>query len=145
MNTELYALDTARAKTAIERGEIGIEMMKAQERGESVYIVHDDGSLRTYALSLPAIAGNCRFVTKRRPALVIPALELFELPAKMLLIGDEYFIPMPSHDDGYVSMVFGGYEHETVLLGAGLCFRTSEPAAAVGLHIRNELAKAVRS
>jgi hypothetical protein len=147
MNTNQYALDTARAKTPAERLRIVADLMEAQERGEQVHIqgdddyacfnVSDDDIRRAYYMGF-------RIYTKRRPVLVIPALELFDGPLREpLQVHVPYFVPDPQREEGFRPAQWHGLLMDREWLDAGLIFRTPEGAAAVGLHIRNALAQAV--
>jgi hypothetical protein len=147
-NTDQYALDTARAKTPAERLRIVADLMEAQERGELIYWINsttgtlmlDDGNFGCTGARL----GSTRYVTKRRPALVIPALELFELPmTEAPQIGQRYYVPRADKEEGYEQTWWEADDIDADCMRHGICFATPEAAARIGLHIRNEPAKAV--
>jgi hypothetical protein len=146
MSTE-YALDTARAKTPAERLRIVADLMEAKASGADVHLIGADGCLhpeRSYPLACYATNSGYRYVTKRRPALVIPAIELFEGPVSQPLAFEEiYYAPDPTQSSGVWKYAWFGRETCLARLRSGLCFRNEKDAAAIGLHIRNALAKAV--
>jgi hypothetical protein len=148
MNTDnLYELDTARAKTPPERLRIVADLMEAQERGEDVYRFHGEILAVCADCVRPQHAlSNARYVTKRRPVLVIPALELFEGP--MIEVpehGRRYFVPSAYYENGYSKIEWSADSIDADCLKHGLCFRTPEAAARIGLHIRNALSNFVAS
>jgi hypothetical protein len=160
-NNEIYELDTARAKTPAERLRIVADLMDAQERGETIHYVDADGSLSS-AYAGPYMAnGKIRFVTKRRPStaqrccktcnriiederpvLVIPALELFELPMTEAPNEGATYVLFAGHDGDQIHW-WAGTPQERQWLADGLIFPTGDTGRRIMAHIRNALAQAV--
>jgi hypothetical protein len=150
-----YELDTARAKTPAERLRIVADLMEAHDRGEDVLRIAPSGEtheVHRFDSSSPTFsrltdgALGWRYVTKRRPVLVIPALELFEAPmTEAPPIGSRYFNAHGFGGTLCAEHTWDGASIEMAWLAEGRLFRTKEAAERPGLHIRNELAKAVQS
>jgi hypothetical protein len=142
-NNEIYELDTARAKTPAERLRIVADLIEAQERGERVLCLHNDGGVAFHHARPEDGSVSYRFVTKRRPVLTIPALELFEGPISDLSehVGSHYFLVDPSIKCGFSEVRWCGDTLDRQWQAAGLCFRTKEAASRVSLHIRAALSK----
>jgi hypothetical protein len=148
----MYELDTARAKTPAERLRIVAEAWEAMRRGEGVCTVHTETGkpyrwISEAELLEYASDEGVRLATKRRPVIVIPALELFEAPmTEAPEFREHYYTPTISVDAPHPGCYYGPWRGDSIdlaRLASGLVFRTQEAAARIGLHIRNELAKAV--
>lgn len=144
-DTNEYELDTSRAKSPADRLRIVADLMDAQERGEQVWYVRPSDGLLVRLTSDEVFALNGytgRYVTKRRPVLTIPALELFEGPmTEAPQVGRRYYVPRADHKEGYVEMWWEADDIDADCMKHGICFRTPEAAARIGLHIRTALSK----